>query len=365
MIGAVIGAAGSLASGAVNAIGNNRQGSKNRKHQLEMQRIQNEWASSESQKSRDFAKSMFDATNEWNSAKNQRSRLEEAGLNPYLMMDGGSAGSSQSTSATASSGASGSGGSPYQYTPTNMVGDVASFAGAMKSLSDARKSGTEADLLGKYGDSDYSSRIANTEADTYFKQRQSDVATAQKASLLLSAEAQQVMNMYLPQEKQIALSTLGAQYWNMIRDGSIKEEQAKNLLATRLEIEARTAGQHISNKVARSTADSIIDATNTAKMNEAAYNRGYSQFSNDVGFRSGKMDRWAADPVKARWDRGINNAGKFIEGLSNIVGSVTKFGFLRNANKRLKEDKRQFDRGTVDIFDDNKGYSWTRQHRGR
>jgi hypothetical protein len=102
MIGAAIGAAGSLASGVVNAIGNNRQGSKNRKHQLEMQRIQNEWASSESQKSRDFAKSMFDATNEWNSAKNQRARLEEAGLNPYLMMNGGSAGSAQSTSATAS-----------------------------------------------------------------------------------------------------------------------------------------------------------------------------------------------------------------------------------------------------------------------
>lgn len=365
MIGAAIGAAGSLASGVVNAIGNNRQGSKNRKHQLEMQRIQNEWASNESQKSRDFAKSMFDASNEWNSAKNQRARLEEAGLNPYLMMNGGSAGTAQSTSATVASGSSGSGVSPYQYVPTNIVGDVASFAGAMKSLSDARKSGVEADLLDRYGDSDYSSRIANTEADTYFKQRQSDVATAQKANLLLSAEAQQVMNMYLPQEKQIALSILGAQYWNMIRDGSIKEEQAKNLLATRLEISARTAGQHISNKVARSTADSIIDATNTAKMNEAAYNRGYSQFSNDVGFRTGKMDRWAADPVKSRWDRGINNAGKFIEGLSNIVGSVTKFGFLRNANKRLKEDKRQFDRGTVDIFDDNKGYSWTRQRRGR
>lgn len=365
MIGAAIGAAGSLASGVVNAIGNNRQGSKNRKHQLEMQRIQNEWASSESQKSRDFAKSMFDASNEWNSAKNQRSRLEEAGLNPYLMMSGGSAGTAQSTSVPVSGGSSGSGGSPYQYTPTNMVGDVASFAGAMKSLSDARKSGTEADLLDRYGDSDYSSRIANTEADTYFKQRQSDVATAQRANLLLSAEAQQVMNMYLPQEKQIALSTLGAQYWNMIRDGSIKEEQAKNLLATRLEIEARTAGQHISNKVARSTADSIIDATNTAKMNEAAYNRGYSQFSNDVGYRTGKMDRWAQDPVKARWDRGINNAGKFIDGLSNIVGSVTKFGFLRHANKSLKESKRQYDRGTVDIYDDNNGYSWTRQRRGR
>ena len=365
MIGAAIGAAGSLASSAVNAIGNNRQGSKNRKHQLQMQKIQNEWASSESQKSRDFAKSMFDASNEWNSAKNQRSRLEEAGLNPYLMMSGGSAGTAQSTSATASSGSSGFGGTPYQYTPTNVIGDVGSFAGAMKSLSEARKTGTEADLLDRYGDSDYSSRIANTEADTYFKQRQSDVATAQRANLLLSAEAQEVMNSYLPQEKQIQLSTLGAQYWNLIRDGSIKEEQAKNLLATRLEIEARTAGQHISNKVARSTADSIIDATNTAKMNEAAFNRGYSQFSNDVGFRTGKMDRWSQDTVKARWDRVINNAGKFIDGLSNIVGSVTKFGFLKNANNSLKESKRQFDRGTVDIFDDNEGYSWTRRRYGR
>ena len=90
MSGAAIGAAGTLAGGIVYQIGNNRQGDKNRKHQLEMQQIQNEWASSESQKSRDFAKSMFDATNEWNSAKNQRARLEAAGLNPYLMMNGGS-----------------------------------------------------------------------------------------------------------------------------------------------------------------------------------------------------------------------------------------------------------------------------------
>ena len=122
MIAAAIGAAGTLAGGIVNQIGNNKQGSKNRKHQLEMQKIQNEWASSESQKNRDFAQSMLDATNEWNSAKNQRARLEEAGLNPYLMMDGGSAGSAQSTSATASSGSSGSGGSPYQYTPLIVTG---------------------------------------------------------------------------------------------------------------------------------------------------------------------------------------------------------------------------------------------------
>lgn len=35
---------------------------------------------------------MFNKQNEWNSASAQRKRLEQAGLNPYLMMNGGSAG---------------------------------------------------------------------------------------------------------------------------------------------------------------------------------------------------------------------------------------------------------------------------------
>lgn len=39
-----------------------------------------------------FNERMVDKMNEYNSAVNQRKRLEEAGFNPYLMMDGGSAG---------------------------------------------------------------------------------------------------------------------------------------------------------------------------------------------------------------------------------------------------------------------------------
>lgn len=350
MIGAAIGAAGALAGGIVNQIGNNKQGYKNRQHQLEMQNIQNEWASSESQKNRDFAKSMFDATNEWNSAKNQRARLEEAGLNPYLMMNGGSAGSASSTSANSVSGSSGSGGSPYQFTPTNMIGDVASYAAAMKSMSEARKTNTESDLLDQYGAPTYESQIGRTLADTYFTQRQADVAIAQKANLLLRNDAQEVLNMYLPEEKRIQLQMNGAQYWNMIREGVISEEQAKNLIASRLEIEARTQGQHISNKIALSTADAVIDATRTAKENEAAFNRGYSGFSNSVGFRTGKMDRWSQDPVKARWDRGINNAGKFIDGLSNAVGTIFKVRALRSLGQ-----------SSIEQYDDNEGYSYTRQ----
>ena len=48
---------------------------------------------------------MWQAENEYNSASAQRARLEAAGLNPYLMMDGGNAGSASSMTAPAAQGA--------------------------------------------------------------------------------------------------------------------------------------------------------------------------------------------------------------------------------------------------------------------
>ena len=54
---------------------------------------------------RDFQENMWNRENEYNTASAQRQRLEEAGLNPYMMMNGGSAGTAQSvgTGASASS----------------------------------------------------------------------------------------------------------------------------------------------------------------------------------------------------------------------------------------------------------------------
>ncbi len=58
------------------------------------------------------------------------------------------------------SGSSGSGGSPYQFTPTNMIGDVAFLCFLlMKSMSDARKTNIESDLLDRYGIPTYESQI--------------------------------------------------------------------------------------------------------------------------------------------------------------------------------------------------------------
>lgn len=65
-----------------------------------------DWKKMQEQNSfnRDFAFDMFNAENEYNTAANQRKRLEEAGLNPYLMMSGGNAGIASGQSASAGSG---------------------------------------------------------------------------------------------------------------------------------------------------------------------------------------------------------------------------------------------------------------------
>lgn len=89
----------SLLSPGISAIGSiagglfGKKGSDNAaKTQLQIARETNANNYRIAQENNAFNERMVDKMNEYNSAKNQRARLEEAGLNPYLMMDGGSAG---------------------------------------------------------------------------------------------------------------------------------------------------------------------------------------------------------------------------------------------------------------------------------
>lgn len=89
----------SLLSPGISAIGSiagglfGKKGSDNAaKTQLQIARETNDNNYRIAQENNAFNERMVDKMNDWNSAKNQRARLEEAGLNPYLMLDGGSAG---------------------------------------------------------------------------------------------------------------------------------------------------------------------------------------------------------------------------------------------------------------------------------
>ena len=92
---------GQVASAVGNAVSTN----KTNKTNMAINQMNNEFNAAEAEKARQFQLDMWNKTNEYNSASAQRSRLEEAGLNPYLMMNGGSAGVAQSagTGASASS----------------------------------------------------------------------------------------------------------------------------------------------------------------------------------------------------------------------------------------------------------------------
>ncbi len=112
---------------------------------------------------------------EYNSAPEQRKRLEAAGLNPYLMMSGGSAGSAESVGAATSPSAQG-------VTPPTSAPYTADYSGIAQALGDVvdriqsaperNKTRAETDNLrieGKYKAAEAIAKIANIKADTHTK----------------------------------------------------------------------------------------------------------------------------------------------------------------------------------------------------
>ncbi len=68
------------------------------KTNYEINQLNNQFNQEEAQKQRQHELAMWNMNNEYNSPSAQRSRLEAAGLNPYMMMNGGSAGTASSNS---------------------------------------------------------------------------------------------------------------------------------------------------------------------------------------------------------------------------------------------------------------------------
>ena len=68
------------------------------KTNYEINKLNNQFNQAEAQKQRQHELAMWNMNNEYNSPSAQRSRIEAAGLNPYMMMDGCSAGTASSNS---------------------------------------------------------------------------------------------------------------------------------------------------------------------------------------------------------------------------------------------------------------------------
>lgn len=93
---------------------------------------QNAWDLVENQQQ--FQTDMWNKNNEYNSASAQRERLEAAGLNPYLMMNGGSAGTAQAVSGSAGAAPSGAAPSGQGVTPPTATPYSADYSGITAGL---------------------------------------------------------------------------------------------------------------------------------------------------------------------------------------------------------------------------------------
>lgn len=87
---------GNIGGSVVSSIAGLFSANRQNKLALKMQREQNEWNNQQRIAQNNWNLQMWNRENEYNSALAQRQRLDAAGLNPYMMLNGGDAGSASS-----------------------------------------------------------------------------------------------------------------------------------------------------------------------------------------------------------------------------------------------------------------------------
>lgn len=245
---------------------------------------------------RNWQEDMWNKENTYNTASAQRQRLEEAGLNPYLMMNGGSSGTAGSvgTGATATSsgnaqmqpfqadysGIGSSVGNIFQY--ELMQSEKSQLQGA-RQLADAKAMETLSNIdWGKLTDEtrNYLKSTGLARAQLGYAKEQQEVDNmamtglimrAQRSGMLLDNETKGVLNKYLDQQQQLDLNVKAADYYQRMSAGYLSYAEAKKAIAEEALAAARTRGQNISNEVSSRIAESQIAANIAANQSSAAY----------------------------------------------------------------------------------------------
>lgn len=245
---------------------------------------------------RDFQENMWNKENAYNTASAQRQRLEEAGLNPYLMMNGGSAGSAQSVGTGASASSAGSAVmQPFQADYSGIgssVGNVLQYElmQSEKSQLQGARQLADAKAMEILSNVDWgkltnetrnylkSTGLARAQLGYAKEQQEVDnmamtgiVMRAQHVGMLLDNEAKGILNKYLDQQQQFDLNVKAADYYQRMASGYLSYADAKKALAEEALAAARARGQEISNKVASRIAESQIAANIAANQSAAAY----------------------------------------------------------------------------------------------
>lgn len=298
-----MGLLGSIAGGLLGMGSSSIQNSQNRQNVQETNRLNykinqmnNQFNERMAMQQRDFQENMWNKENAYNTASAQRQRLEEAGLNPYLMMNGGSAGTAQSVGTGASASSSGSAvmqpfqadysgigssiGNIFQY--ELMQSEKSQLQGA-RQLADAKAMETLSNVdWGKLTDEtrNYlrSTGLARAQLGYAKEQQEVDnmamtglIMRAQHSGMLLDNEAKGILNKYLDQQQQLDLNVKSADYYQRMASGYLSYAETKKAIAEEALAAARARGQNISNTVASRIAASQIAANIAANQSSAAY----------------------------------------------------------------------------------------------
>lgn len=179
----------------------------------------NSWKLVENQQQ--FQTDMWNKNNEYNSASAQRERLEAAGLNPYLMMNGGSAGTAQAMSGSAGAAPSGAAPSGQGVTSPTATPYSADYSGITAGL------GRAIDVLASMPDR----KVKEAQADNLHIEGKYIAGKAMAQILQMKTEAK-------TKEARLALDKLIADFDNNLKvsnmavnEQNIAESKARTQLA--------------------------------------------------------------------------------------------------------------------------------------
>lgn len=346
---------GDIASSVGNVVSTN----KTNKSNMAINQMNNEFNALEAQKSRDFQLDMWNKTNEYNSASAQRSRLEEAGLNPYLMMSGGSAGIAQSSGSSSPASAA----PPLSMQRQDFSGFSNALSSALQIANQTKEVNANIQTLQSQKslyDAQANSILSNVDwwklGPEYKRwsqmtglarvglQFQTDrqnlrnmiwsgnLIQSQRVGVLLDNKSKTIINKYLDEGQRLQLDLMASQYYDSMASGHLKYQQAKTEITKRIVMSAEAKGMQINNRIAEEAADGYIKALNAEYAASYDINSPFTEGDNSyvpASVLKSRMDalnsKWQFD--KRYWTEGLNALGT----VGNAVGNA---GNLRKPGAR-------------------------------
>lgn len=362
---AVAGAGSAIASGKMNkrAVKYNKWAlQEQQRFNAEQAQLGRDWQEQMIAQQNDYNLAQWNRENEYNSPAAQRARLEGAGLNAALMMQGqGSIGQAQAGRSAAApvgvpSATVGLSSAPQFHKP-----DFALFSQAVDSFfknklvdTQATSQGLDNLLKARYGDTLSQLSIGKASAEIDNLRAMSARNYADTALASLKADEQRILNKYLSPAQQLSLITKMAEYASITEGTKLKSAQYRTEVARELQIRAEAEGKKISNQVARATAESLIEAMN--KENEyrsydAALGYGYlprrhylknkglgyetQLLEGDLGLQRveralAEFEEYTRDTPGNRWLR------KNVDPITGILGTILGATAIGGATKGVK-----------------------------